>query len=162
LREAFARRSLDPNLATATELYAIACNFGVGQSTLVNHLAYGIGMMGVAQRAAIGKITPKMIRTEVLGQAVPEQLVIADRHWNAPTLDAEIGSLVLLPSAVFVDTAVLVPDRDLHCGRLFRVVRSGISRAAVPGTPWATYVRAAPRRYVGLARYRHLEEVSDE
>jgi Zn-dependent peptidase ImmA (M78 family) len=162
LREAFARRGLDPNTATATDLYAIACNFGVGQSTLVNHLAYGIGTMSAAQRAAIGKITPKMIRTEVLGEVVPEQLVIADRHWNAPTLDAEVGSLVLLPSAVFVDTAVLVPERELHCGRLFRVVRSGISRAAVPGTPWATYVRAAPRQYVGLAKYRHLEEVSDD
>ena len=162
LREAFARRGLDPNTASATELYAIACNFGVGQSTLVNHLAYGICTMNPAQRAAIGKITPKMIRTQVLDEEATEQLVIADKHWSAPTLDAEVGSLILLPSAVFVDTAVLVPERDLRCGRLFRVVRSGISRAAVPGTPWATYVRAAPKQYVGLARYRHLEEVSDD
>lgn len=162
LREAFARRGLDPNRASAAELFAIACNFGVGQSTLVNHLAYGIGTMNAGQRAAIGRITPKMIRTQVLGEDVAEQLTIADQHWSSPTLDAEVGSLVLLPSAVFVDTAVLTPERELQSGRLFRVTRSGISRAAVPGTPWATFVRAAPRRYVGLARYRHLEEVSDD
>lgn len=162
LREAFARRGLDQNTASAAQLYAIACNFGVGQSTLVNHLAYGIGTMNAAQRAAIGKITPKMIRTEVLGEVVADQLIIADQHWNAPTLDTEVGSLLLLPSAVFVDTAMLMPERELRCGRLFRVIKSGISRAAVPGTSWATYVRAARRQYVGLARYRHLEEITDE
>ena len=45
LREAFAKRGLDPNRATALDMYAIACNFGVGQATLVNHLAYGISMI---------------------------------------------------------------------------------------------------------------------
>lgn len=162
LREAFVKRKLDPNHATAEELYAIACNFGVGHATLVNHLAYGIGMITQTRRDSLGQITPKMIRTQMLGEVVPEHLTIADLHWNASTLDTEQGSLLLLPSGIVADTAILMPERNLLGSRLFRAMRPGITRVAIPGTSWATYVRVASMRYVGLARYRHLEEDVDD
>ncbi len=162
LREAFTRRNLDPNKASATELYAIACNFGVGQSTLVNHLAYAAGMITLARRTTLGRITPKMIRTEVLDEIVSEPLTIADQFWSAATLDMEEGALLLLPSGVVVDTAMLMPERSLSSGRLFRAAKAGISRIAIPGTNWATYVRIAKRQYVGLAKYRHLEDSTDD
>jgi Zn-dependent peptidase ImmA (M78 family) len=162
LRQAFARRGLDPNGASALDIYAVACNFGVGQATLVNHLAYGIEMITPVQRASLGRITPKMIRTEILGETVPEPLTVADQYWNSPTLDAEEGALLLLPAGVVVDTAILMPERDLAAGRLFRTAKPGITRVSIPGTPWATYVRVARRQYVGLARYRHLEDATDD
>lgn len=162
LREAFAKRGLDPNRARANDMYAIACNFGVGQSTLVNHLAYAVDMINPVQRAALGRITPKMIRTQILGEATPEPLVVADQHWNSPTLDMEQGALVILPAGVVVDTAMLMPQRDLSSGRLFRAMRPGITRVVIPGTSWATYVRIAKQKYVGLVKYRHLEEQLDD
>lgn len=162
LREAFAKRGLDPNRATALDMYAIACNFGVGQATLVNHLAYGISMINQAQRDRLGRITPKMIRTELLGEIVSAPLTIVDRHWSSPTLDIEQDALLLLPSGVVVDAAMLAPERELAVGRLFRAAKCGITRVAIPGTSWATYVRIARRQYVGLARFRHLEETADE
>lgn len=162
LREAFAKRGLDPNRATALDMYAIACNFGVGQATLVNHLAYGIEMINQAQRDRLGRITPKMIRTELLGEVVPSPLTVVDQYWNSPTLDLEQGALVLLPARVVVDTSMLAPERELAAGRLFLAAKCGITRVAIPGTPWATYVRVARRQYVGLARFRHLEETADE
>jgi len=158
IREAFVKRKIDPNQASAEELYAIACNFGVGQATLVNHLTHGIGMISQPRRDTLGQITPKMIRTQLLGELVSEQLTVADIHWTAATLDAEQGSLLLLPTGVVVDTAMLMPERSLASGRVFRAIRPGITRIAIPGTSWATYVRVAPLRYVGLARYRHLED----
>jgi Zn-dependent peptidase ImmA (M78 family) len=162
IREAFAKRRLTPGNASAIELYAIACNFGVGQATLVNHLAYGIQAISTARRAQLGQITPKMIRTELLGSSVSEPLTLADEHWNSQTLDMEQGALALLPSGVVVDTTLLMPERDLPMGRLFRAISTGITRVVIPGTAWATYVRVAPHRYVGLARFRHLEECSDD
>lgn len=162
LREAFAKRGLDPNRATALDMYAIACNFGVGQATLVNHLAYGINMINQAQRDRLGRITPKMIRTELLGEVVSTPLTVVDQHWNSPTLDMEQDALLLLPSGVVVDASMLVPERDLAAGRLFRAAKCGITRVAIPGTPWATYARIARRQYVGLARFRHLEETVDD
>jgi len=162
LKEAFSKRGLDPNRATAIDMYAIACNFGVGQATLVNHLAYGIGMISQAQRDRLGRITPKMIRTELIGEVVPEPLILADQHWSSQTLDIEQGALLLLPPTVVVDAAMLTPERELASGRLFRAAKCGITRVVNPGTPWATYVRIAKCRYVGLARFRHLEENEDE
>lgn len=162
LREAFTKRGLDPNKASAADMYAIACNFGVGQSTLVNHLAYGIEMINPVQRTRLGRITPKMIRTDLLGETVAEPLTVADQYWNSPTLDAEEGALLLLPASVVVDTTILMPQRDLTTGRLFRTMKPGITRVVIPGTSWATYVRVARRQYVGLARFRHLEDSSDD
>jgi Zn-dependent peptidase ImmA (M78 family) len=162
LREAFTRRSLDPNTASALDIYAIACNFGVGQATLTNHLAFGIRMITPVQQASLAKSTPKSIRGELLGANVPEPLIVADQYWNSPTLDAEAGTLLLVPAGVVADTAILMPERDLASGRLFRAVKPGITRLAIPGTSWATYVRVAPREYVGLARYRHLEDTIDD
>lgn len=162
LREAFAKRGLDPNRATALDMYAIACNFGVGQATLVNHLAYGISMINQMQRDRLGRITPKKIRTELLGEVVSVPLTLADRHWNSPTLDMEQDALLLLPSGVVVDASMLAPERELTAGRLFRAARCGITRVTIPGTSWATYVRIAQRQYVGLARFRHLEETADD
>ena len=161
LREAFTLRELDPNTASAKDVFSIACQFGVGQSTLVNHMAYGIGMIDAGQRARLGKITPKMIRTELLGGTVPEPLTVADRDWSSPTLDAEQGTWLLLPHGVVTDTKILMPHHDVARGRLFKTVQPGITRAVVPGTDWATYVRVAKRQYVGLAKYRHLEDNDD-
>lgn len=161
LREAFKLRGLDPNTASATDMYAIACNFGVGQATLVTHLQ-SIGMITFDKRTALGKITPKIIRTELLGEIVSEPLTVADQHWNSPTLDSEVGALLLLPAGVVVDTTILMPERELAKGKLFRTMKTGITRVAIPGTSWATYVRVAPPQYVGLARYRHLEDTIDD
>lgn len=161
LREAFSRHGINPNAASASDMYAIACNFGVGQATLVTHL-HSIGMITFDKRAALGKITPKMIRTELLGDSVSEPLTVADQYWNSPTLDAEEGALLLLPAGVVVDTTILMPERDLAAGKLFRTVKPGITRVVIPGTPWATYVRVARQQYVGLARYRHLEDTIDD
>ncbi len=162
LREAFTRRGLDPNMASASDIYAVACNFGVGQATLVNHMAYSIDMITPARRATLGRITPKMIRTELLGEPVSEPLTVADQYWNSPTLDAEEGALLLLPTGVVVDTSILMPERELAKGRLFRTLKPGITRVVIPGTSWATYVRIARSQYIGLARYRHLEDSTDE
>lgn len=119
LREAFAKRGLDPNRATALDMYAIACNFGVGQATLVNHLAYGINMINQVQRDRLGRITPKMIRTELLGEVVSTPLTVADQHWNSPTLDMEQDALLLLPSGVVVDASMLVPSVSWLPGDFF-------------------------------------------
>lgn len=162
IKEAFSVRGLDPNKASPLELFAIACSFGVGQATLVNHLAYALQLINPVRREQLGKVTPKAIRSEILGEVVSEPLTFVDYHWLASTLDMEEGALVLLPSSVAVDVTTLMPERDLASGRLFRAMKAGITRVVLPGTSWALYVRVSRKRYVGLARFRHLEDASDD
>ena len=162
IKEAFAKRKIALNNATALDMYAIACNFGVGQSTLVNHLAYGINLISKSHRDKLGKITPKMIRTEILGIEVPEPLIFTDIYWNNETLDMEKGALVLIPHGTFVDVNMLSLHSENKFGKVFRAIKCGITRIAIPGTTWATIVRIAPPKYLGLAKFRHLEEDVDE
>lgn len=162
LREGFNKRGLEPEKATPLDLFFMACSFGVGQATLVNHLAYGINMITNQRREALGKITPKAIRTHILGKVVPEPLIAVDELWSAPILDTEENSLLLLPQNVVVDAKVLMPEMDVKFGRVFRPIKTGITRVVIPNTSWATYVRISRRQYTGLARYRHLEDTSDD
>lgn len=162
LRDAFARRQLDPGRATPEELFAIACNFGIGYSTLINHMAYGVETISPLRANELLKSSPKTIRASLLGALTDVPLVVADEQWNANTLDLEVDSLTLLPMGALVDASVLALRAAVGSMELFQALTPGIRRATVPGTQWATFIRVSRKRYVGLAKYRHLEDLGDD
>ena len=148
------------------QIFTIACEFGVGYATLLTHLSVGVNMLSRGRVAALQRVTPKALRMDILGALTPEPLIVADRHRAAPTLDAEVKMLLLLPTG------------DRGDGRRTRLRARPRSRTSVPGREagdfqasaddWAVFVRIAPVQknepygYVGLAQYRHLEEDPDE
>ena len=162
LRRAFASRGWKAEGATPQQAYVIACEFGVGYATLITHLAYGIREMPLAHATALRKITPKALRAHILGELTSEPLIVADAHFTSPTLDAEVGTRLLLPPGALLSGPVATFMHDLPAGRLFQAVQPGLGRATVPGTSWAAFVRISQSQYVGLAQYRHLEETADE
>ena len=161
LRRAFADRGWSPTTATATELFLIACDFGVGYGTLLTHLSASVKMISHARATTLGRVTPKAIRADLLGRATSEPLVVADRHRLYPTLDAEVTNLLLLPTGTETTGTSMAYERDLASGRLFRAVRPGIVHAHANSGAWSVFVRIAPLSYVGLAQYRHLEDDPD-
>ena len=162
LRRAFATRYWTPETATAAQMFMIACEFGVGYGTLLTHLSAGVNMISRARAAALQRVTPKALRTDILGALTPEPLIVADRHRAGPTLDAEVMMLLFLPPGTETTGASLAHESDLADGRLFRAVRPGIVQASADGGAWTAFVRIAPAAYVGLAQYRHLEDDPDE
>ncbi len=162
LRHAFAVRRWAPETATPQRMFVVACAFGVGYATLITHLAYGLRELSHYRATALLRATPKAIRAEILGEISVSPLIVADEHSNAATIDAEVGTFLLLPAGVAVMNDTLVHERDLARGRLFRANRPGIVRAVHPQTPWAAFVRVARSQYVGLAKYRHLEETPND
>ena len=162
LRRAFATRGWTAETATAKEIFTIACDFNVGYGTLVTHLSAGVQMISRNRATDLRRITPLDLRTDILGALTTEPLVIADRHCARPTLDAEVMMLLLLPSRTETTGTSLTHERDLASGRLFRAVRPGIVQASTDSGAWTAFVRIAPKAYVGLAQYRHLEDQPDE
>jgi hypothetical protein len=166
LRRAFSVRGWTPETATPAQIFIIACEFGVGYATLLTHLSAGVNMLSRARATALQRVTLKALRMDILGALTPEPLIVADRHRIAPTLDAEVKTLLLLPPGTEIAGGGLAFERDLAAGRLFRAMKPGIFRASAGD--WAVFVRVAPIQkdepygYIGLARYRHLEEDSDE
>jgi hypothetical protein len=162
LRRAFRTRGLTPQRATPKDIFTIACDFGVGYDTLITQLSCGFNLISRARACELRRVSPKALRADVLGQPVTEPLVIADVHRAGKTLDAEVGTLLLLPRTTEVQGGGLRMERDQHNGRLFRAVRSGIYQAAADAGSWAVFIRVARQNYVGLAKYRHLEDDESE
>jgi Zn-dependent peptidase ImmA (M78 family) len=166
LRHAFSVRGWSPETATPAQIFTIACEFGVGYATLLTHLSSGVNIISRGRATTLKRTKPNALRTHILGRVTPEPLIVADRHRAAPTLDAEVRTLLLLPSGTKVAGDGLVFECELATGRLFRAVKPGIFQASVDN--WAVFVRVAPIQknepwgYIGLAQYRHLEEDSDE
>lgn len=166
LRRAFSIRGWNPETATPAQIFAIACEFGVGYATLLTHLSVGVNLLSRGRAAVLQRVKPKVLRMDILGALTPEPLIVIDRHRSAPTLDAEVKTQLLLPPDTEVTGGGLLFERDLPTGRLFRAVKPGIFQA-IAGD-WAVFVRVAPIQanepcgYVGLAQYRHLEEDLDD
>ena len=166
LRRAFSVRGWTPKTATPAQIFTVACEFGVGYATLITHLSACLDMLSRSRAAALRRVTPKALRMDILGALTDEPLIVVDHHRTAPTLDAEVETLLFLPSGAEVSGGGLAFERDLAAGRLFRALKPGVFQATAG--KWAVFVRVAPVQkderygYVGLARYRHLEEDLDE
>ena len=161
LRRAFATRGWTPESTTPAQMFTIACDFGVGCRTLLTHLSFGVNMISRARATTLRQVTPRSLRAEILGATVHEPLIVVDRHRPGPVLDAEVGTLLLLPAGTVKDGVSIVHVQDFASGRLFRAVHPGIARASADGGRWSAFVRVTPEAYVGLANYRHLEDEQD-
>jgi Zn-dependent peptidase ImmA (M78 family) len=157
LRGAFNSRGLNCETATPTQLYVIACDFGVGYATLVTHLSTGLRMITVSRAAELKRWSPKTIRASLLGEDTKASLVVAGANRFNSRIDVEVGTLVLLPREAVVDADKLRPVRQLKNGSLFEATKPGI--AQIRTSKWAAFARIARAEYMGLARYRHLEDV---
>ena len=161
MRKAFAQRGWDAAKATPAQLLTIASAYGVGYTTIVNHLAYVLGMMPPARARELVRIPLPQVRREVLGTATSAPLIVVDCHWTLPTIDVEVGMQVLLPKGASLEDDRLVLRADTSLGRLFEALKPGIVQVERREGE-SVFVRIARRQYVGLSQYRHLEETDDE
>lgn len=162
LRQAYAARHVRPEQATPAQHFAVACSFGVGYATLINHLCYGAQLLPRRSISALLSVTPQKIRHALLRSQTISPLVVADEHWRMPTLDAEVGMHLLLPAGAEAASDAIVRVADTLHGRLFRAQRPGIVRLCASDGQWAIFARVARHQYVGLGRYRHFEESPDD
>ena len=152
LRRAFSIRGWTPEAATSSQIFTIACEFGVGYATLLTHLSASAKMMSRSRAATLRKLTPKALRNGILDGPTPEPLIVVDRHRAAPTLDAEVKTLLLLPPETKVSGGGLVFEQDLAPGRLFRAVKPGVFQARAD--KWTVFVRVAPVQHDAAVRLR--------
>jgi hypothetical protein len=161
-RKAFAVRDWTAATALPTQIFTIACSFGVGYSTLINHLTYGLQMIPSVHARTLLKMTPAQVRRMILGIPSTSPLIVVDQHWSLPTIDTEVDTQLLLPTGTEVEGDGLAWRQDLSAGRLFQATRPGLNRITSPDREAATFVRTSRYQYVGLSQFRHLEESEDD
>lgn len=162
VRKAFVSRGWDAASATPEQIFTVACNFGVGYETLITHMTYALKMITSSRANSLLKTKPKVIREEVLGRPSANPLIIADEHWLMPTVDAEVGSLLLLPHGAEAANDTITLEEAHPKGCLFKANYPGIVRVYCRDTGWAVFVRISRYQFIGLSQYRHLEEVEDD
>ena len=162
IKRAFSSRSIELAKAKPEQIYTVACSFGVGYETLIGHLKCAVQYITADHGALLRKTKLPQIRERLLGFAAKEPLMIVDRHYPIGALDVEIGTLVLLPAGTIVESDHIEFFKDVPNGRVFRAMRPGLARAAIPAANWGVMIRVSRYQYAGLARYRHLEETDSE
>jgi Zn-dependent peptidase ImmA (M78 family) len=165
LRGAFARRGWNQANPTPLQLFTIACQFGVGYMTLLNHMSYTLREISSGRRAELERWTPQRIRRQLLEDDY-DALLVVDVHNEAASFDVEIGTAVLLPVGTNVSGVAVRGLRSRDDFDLYEAVKRGI--ATVAGVAESFAVRVMPRKsegaegYVGAAANRFEEDPDEE
>jgi len=157
---AFARRGWAVTDATPEMLFVVAQELGVGFATLIGHLEWTLRSLPQAAADALRKARLPNVRERLAGFEVEHDVVVVDRHWGRRTIDVEVADIVLLPrGAEVVGTCASVVATPVQ-----HVLATAPGVARVPGGAGGPdlLLRVSPRAFTGLARYRHLEEVTDD
>lgn len=155
-RRGFTYESLEP-----TQVYALASWLGVGYSTLVNHMQYGIRTISRNKALYLSQVSPKDIRQQLLGYAVSSSLHVADEHWNGRAIDCEVGDYIILPQGTLVERSQLIILAGENKVTIIQTQSPGVARVTNEALGWASFIRISPREYVGRSCYRFEEEVNE-
>lgn len=155
-RRGFTYETLEP-----TQVYALASWLGVGYSTLVNHMQYGISTISRNKALYLSRLSPKDIRQELLGYTVSSSLHMADEHWLGRAIDCEVGDYLMLPQATVVEGSQLIVLGSESNVTLIQSQSPGVARVTNEQLSWAAFIRVSPHEYVGRSCYRFEEEVNE-
>ncbi len=154
----FQRRGVDPTTCAPADLYAVACELGVGYETLVQHLRWSLKLITSARADELSRATPKAIREQIIGKVTTKHFVLVDAAWNPGNIDLQVGHTALLPAGTVVEGTTIKVVGDLPAGRLLQGQKPGIARVFIEGSPWAKFVRVSRAEFEGRSLYRHLED----
>lgn len=151
-------RLINPETCPATSLLVLASWFGVGFTTLVGHLRFGLNSISQGRFQALRRLRPRALRKELTGEDLPG-LVMVDHWWTRPTVDVRCGDAAWFPAGKV--TSDMTSTSAAHGGTLLVAERPGIFVAASP-TTGTLQVRCMKRDFEGRSIYRHLAADEDD
>ena len=157
IRRAFSRRRIRTGAARPKDILAIATEFGVGYETLLTQLAFSFKDITRGRRNEL-LVARLAFRRAIVAEATGQEIVLVDEHFSASTLDVEVNHLIVAPGNTTTADETVLPAGETPFGPVFRAAQRGFGELSIHGTPWSVTVRVAPKRFTGLARYRHLED----
>lgn len=161
LKAAFDGRGCRPPAASVAQVYAVACQFGVGYGTLVKHLYWSQNAISRQRMEEMQNIPPKEIRAELLGSPTSGHLVFADHHWANVAIDLEVGDHAIVPNPIRLAGTSVRHVSECARGVIVKATCPGITQAIGPGN-WAQMIRVSRKMFVGRGAFRHLEDEDEE
>ena len=161
VQRTFALREWDIQRCTPGQVYTVSNYFGVGYSTLINHMRSGLLLLPGTHAAALLRVTPRQAQAQALGWESQETVWIVDPQWAGRAIDVEVGDLVFVQGQPTFEGSCLAQVQDMRDGRLFRARQPGIGKFC-DGESWSAFVRVSRHAFVGRSIFRHLEQGDDE
>jgi len=157
--DAFNRRGLNPQTCSPENFYLVSCQLGVGYETLIQHSFRSLNLIPSYRATDLLKITPKEIKSMVLGNMANEgHLIIADPYWNAVPIDLQVGDRAILPKGIVLEGTCVTPIASCPLGQVVEGHAPGIGRAESKETKWSVFMRVSRKDFEGRSVYRHLED----
>ncbi|MFG6093933.1 ImmA/IrrE family metallo-endopeptidase [Leptothoe sp. ISB3NOV94-8A] len=158
VQNAFNQREWSPASATPLQFFTVACSFGVGYDTLIKHMAYSLKMITVAKAKELRKLSPKVIREQLLGDLSTGPLMIIDEKCLLKAINVEVGYQLLLPKTIQVEDSAVNLQTQLKEGNLFSANSQNIARLYSSENDWAAFIKVTNPEYTGFSKFRNLEE----
>lgn len=157
IRNAMALRNINIATISPLQVHTLSSLFGVGYSTMLNHMAFSLKILPISQYEKLKKITPKDIKKQVNLTANGE-LVIVDAFWKGRSVDLQLGDIIMTSTDINIENDSLIKyQHDASEYLFFEAQKTGYSRL-FNNEGWATNVRISRKDYKGLAKYRFLSD----
>jgi Zn-dependent peptidase ImmA (M78 family) len=157
IRRAFARRGIEAASAHPHQMLAIASEFGVSYDALATQLTFCLNEISPGRRKELIRARPVLQRAMVAAND-GRGLAFLDDQYSASTLDVEENYLIVAPKGTVASNHCAVSLGNCQFGEIFKVVKPGNVEMFVPSTSWTVSIRSTRQNFVGLARYRYLED----
>jgi hypothetical protein len=161
VKRSFSVRGWDPAACPPASFFVVATWLGVGYTTLIHHMEKALGLLDRCRAEELLRHQPVAIRSRLVGRECRENLIIADDHWCGRAIDVQMTDLILLPPDVRLEGRCVELLEWDEMRTLARAITPGIGRVAANGSSWSAYIRVSRQQFIGLAKYRFLEEVDD-
>lgn len=154
--DAFERRGWKAESPTPLQLFIVAGELGVGYGTLADHMTMVMELLPEATRDRLQKVSPKSIKSSLVGEDWPGTLIVADAVWRRVPIDAEVNNRLILPRFSGDGCPLLTKLRDDSDRSLYSAARSGTATLDIGGG--SRVLRVARQHYVGPLKNRYLDD----
>jgi hypothetical protein len=155
-------RGINIETVKPIDIFSLACWFGVGYRTLIDHAEFSLRILSTSHAEALRQVTPRQIKLSLLGKDDIGSLIYVDKHWTGRAIDAQVGDTILLPKGTVHSNNKLQQINSTNAYEIFQAMAAGRDRFLDPNTGWAAFIRVSKRDFTGRCIYRHLEEPEDD
>jgi len=161
VKEAITQRGFVLQDLTPEQAYRIACYFGVGYSNLLTYMNYSLRMIPYRLMKALQNVQLKEIKANYF--VSPQvSMIMVDTFWVGRAINLKVGDFLLAPINFELEAAKSLRIVEEVKGLLkFEAIAPGYNRIFESTSGWTADIRVSRKNYVGLARYRFLEEVEE-
>lgn len=144
------------NDAHSVDFFKISNWLGVGYTTIIKHLRFGLNAIDHNHYNRVIKVPLDEIKYEFTGLKLPGNLIVVDKNWIERPIDLQCGDFLLIDGKGRVEGNFSKVESSKK--NLWLAEKTGLCRLKMESPDKSLIVRVRRKEYVGRAIFRNLEE----